>query len=154
MPGIADFAEIPNMGVVLLSCTMKRETTKARRIFCYSRHLLRVSPNRNVRYGVKNDSAAYSSTGTPYEYFLQATTRYPVLYLLHGSGGDEEAWPVMGIANVIMDNLIAQGKAKPMIVVIPNAYWNEIASLDVAGPRTAPPLRCGVGRGRCGLRRP
>jgi enterochelin esterase-like enzyme len=68
-----------------------------------------------------------------------STTRYPVLYLLHGSGGDEEAWPTMGIANVIMDNLIAQGKSKPMIVVMPNAYWNELASLDIAGPRTAPP---------------
>lgn len=72
-------------------------------------------------------------------------TKYPVLYLLHGSGGDEEAWPTMGIAKVIMDNLIAQGKAKPMIVVMPNAYWNETASLDVAGPRTAPPP--GVGSG-------
>jgi enterochelin esterase-like enzyme len=68
-----------------------------------------------------------------------STTRYPVLYLLHGSGGDEDAWPTMGIANVIMDNLIAQGKAKPMIVVMPNAYWNELASLDIAGPRTGPP---------------
>jgi enterochelin esterase-like enzyme len=66
-------------------------------------------------------------------------TKFPVLYLLHGSGGDEEAWPTMGIANVIMDNLIAQGKTKPMIVVMPNAYWNEIASLDLAGPRTGPP---------------
>jgi enterochelin esterase-like enzyme len=74
-----------------------------------------------------------------------STTRCPVLYLLHGSGGDEDAWPTMGIANVIMDNVIAQGKAKPMIVVMPNAYWSEVASLDVAGPRTAPPP--GVGSG-------
>ena len=74
-----------------------------------------------------------------------STTRYPVLYLLHGSGGDEDAWPTMGIANIIMDNLIAQGKAKPMIVVMPNAYWNEFASLDLAGPRKAPPP--GVGSG-------
>ena len=58
----------------------------------------------------------------------------------------------MGIANVIMDNLIAQGKAKPMIVVMPNAYWNELASLDAAGPRTAPPP--GVGSGNHGIRRP
>jgi enterochelin esterase family protein len=78
------------------------------------------------------------------------STRYPVLYLLHGSGGDEEAWPVMGIANVIMDNLIAEGKAKPMIVVMPNAYWNEIASLDVAGPRIAPPPGVGSGAGAVG----
>jgi enterochelin esterase family protein len=78
------------------------------------------------------------------------TGKYPVLYLLHGSGGDEEAWPVMGIANVIMDNLIAQGKSKPMIVVMPNAYWNEIASLDVGGPRTAPPPAVGSGAGSAG----
>jgi enterochelin esterase family protein len=45
---------------------------------------------------------------------------YPVLYLLHGAGGDEEAWVSRGRANYILDNLIAQGKAKPMIVVIPN----------------------------------
>ena len=76
--------------------------------------------------------------------------RYPVLYLLHGSGGDEEAWPVMGIANVIMDNLIADGKAKPMIVVMPNAYWNEYASLDIAGPRTGPPPGVGSGTGAVG----
>ncbi|HEY3384538.1 MAG TPA: alpha/beta hydrolase-fold protein [Vicinamibacterales bacterium] len=77
--------------------------------------------------------------------YEEGTTRYPVLYLLHGSGGDEAAWPEMGVANVIMDNLIAQGKARPMIVVMPNAYWNELASLDAAGPRTAPPP--GVGSG-------
>jgi enterochelin esterase-like enzyme len=74
-----------------------------------------------------------------------STARYPVLYLLHGSGGDEAAWPDMGVANVIMDNLAAAGRIKPMIVVMPNAYWNETASLDVAGPRTAPPP--GVGSG-------
>ncbi|PWU06298.1 MAG: hypothetical protein C5B51_12670 [Terriglobia bacterium] len=79
-----------------------------------------------------------------------STTRYPVLYLLHGSGGDEDAWPTMGIANVIMDNLLAQGKARPMIVVMPNAYWNEIASLDLAGPRTAPPPGVGSGGGTGG----
>jgi enterochelin esterase-like enzyme len=45
---------------------------------------------------------------------------YPVLYLLHGAGGDEEAWIELGRAAQIMDNLIAQGKAKPMIVVMPN----------------------------------
>lgn len=82
--------------------------------------------------------------------YEEGTTRYPVLYLLHGSGGDEDAWPTMGIANVIMDNLLAQRKAKPMIVVMPNAYWNEIASLDLAGPRTAPPPGVGSGGGTQG----
>ncbi len=46
--------------------------------------------------------------------------KYPVLYLLHGMGGDEEAWIALGRAAQILDNLIAQGKAKPMIVVMPN----------------------------------
>lgn len=45
---------------------------------------------------------------------------YPVLYLLHGMGGDEEAWLGLGRTSQILDNLIAQGKAKPMIVVMPN----------------------------------
>jgi len=45
---------------------------------------------------------------------------YPVLYLLHGAGGDEEAWNELGRASQILDNLIARGKAKPMIVVMPN----------------------------------
>jgi enterochelin esterase family protein len=46
--------------------------------------------------------------------------KYPVLYLLHGMGGDEEAWIALGRTAQILDNLIAQGKAKPMIVVMPN----------------------------------
>ncbi|OMP32840.1 MULTISPECIES: esterase [Mangrovimonas] len=45
---------------------------------------------------------------------------YPVFYLLHGMGGDEEAWIALGRTAQIMDNLIAQGKAEPMIVVMPN----------------------------------
>jgi enterochelin esterase-like enzyme len=48
--------------------------------------------------------------------------KYPVLYLLHGYSDDPSAWTVMGKANVILDNLIAQGKAKPMIVVMPLGY--------------------------------
>lgn len=46
--------------------------------------------------------------------------QYPVLYLLHGAGGDENAWSELGRAVQILDNLIAQGKAEPMIVVMPN----------------------------------
>ena len=45
---------------------------------------------------------------------------YPVLYLLHGAGGDENAWSELGRAAQILDNLIATGKAKPMIVIMPN----------------------------------
>ena len=49
---------------------------------------------------------------------------YPVMYLLHGAGGDEDAWTTLGRAAQIMDNLIATGKAKPMIVVMPNGNTN------------------------------
>lgn len=53
---------------------------------------------------------------------------YPVFYLLHGAGGDEEAWIALGRAAQIMDNLIAQGKAKPMIVVMPNGNVSQQAA--------------------------
>lgn len=52
--------------------------------------------------------------------YEKSSESYPVLYLLHGAGGDEEAWINLGRTAQIMDNLIAQGKAKPMIVVMPN----------------------------------
>ncbi|WP_026947479.1 esterase [Algoriphagus marincola] len=52
--------------------------------------------------------------------YEKSSAEYPVLYLLHGAGGDEEAWISLGRTAQIMDNLIAQGKAKPMIVVMPN----------------------------------
>jgi Putative esterase/Carbohydrate-binding module 48 (Isoamylase N-terminal domain) len=45
---------------------------------------------------------------------------YPVLYLIHGAGEDDAGWVNLGMANIILDNLIAQGKAKPMIVVMPS----------------------------------
>lgn len=50
--------------------------------------------------------------------------RYPVMYLLHGAGGDEDAWTTLGRAAQILDNLIAAGKVKPMIVVMPNGNAN------------------------------
>lgn len=57
---------------------------------------------------------------TPAGYEDNTTKRYPVLYLLHGAGGDENAWSELGRAAQILDNLIAQGKAEQMIVVMPN----------------------------------
>ncbi len=53
---------------------------------------------------------------------------YPVLYLLHGMGGDEEAWITLGRTAQIMDNLIARGKARPMIVVMPNGNVSQEAA--------------------------
>jgi enterochelin esterase family protein len=57
---------------------------------------------------------------TPPDYDTKPTTRYPVLYLQHGAGEDEGGWSIQGRMNFIMDNLIAEGKAKPMIIVMDN----------------------------------
>jgi enterochelin esterase family protein len=71
--------------------------------------------------------------------YKDTTTRYPVLYLLHGGGGDEDAWTTMGRATIIMDNLIAAGKAKPMIVVMPNGNAAQTISQGYGyGPTPAP----------------
>ncbi len=59
---------------------------------------------------------------TPAGYESSTYRRYPVLYLLHGSGGDENEWVGFGRACQILDNLIAQGKAEPMIIVMPNGH--------------------------------
>ena len=56
---------------------------------------------------------------TPAGYETNSKISYPVLYLLHGTTDTEETWTKVGRANVILDNLIAQGKAKPMIIVMP-----------------------------------
>ncbi|MBQ8069861.1 MAG: esterase [Bacteroidales bacterium] len=64
----------------------------------------------------------------PYGYEDNPKQKYPVLYLLHGGGGDEEAWTSMGRAAQIMDNLIEKGLAKPMIVVMPNGNPNQRAA--------------------------
>jgi enterochelin esterase family protein len=59
---------------------------------------------------------------TPAGYDAAAKKTYPVLYLLHGFSDDASGWTAVGHANAILDNLIAQGKAKPMIVVMPLGY--------------------------------
>ncbi len=60
--------------------------------------------------------------------YEQGKQRYPVFYLLHGSGGDETAWLHQGQAAQVLDNLIAWGKAVPMIVVMPNGNVDEHAA--------------------------
>jgi len=54
--------------------------------------------------------------------YEQSTGRYPLLYLLHGSGSDETSWTQRGLAHVILDNLIADGKMKPVVVVMPFGF--------------------------------
>jgi enterochelin esterase-like enzyme len=71
---------------------------------------------------------------TPYGYETSKKTKYPVLYLLHGAGGDEEAWTSMGRAAQILDNLIEKGLAKPMIVVMPNGNPGQQAACTLNLP--------------------
>ena len=60
---------------------------------------------------------------TPAEYDLKPNKRYPVLYLQHGGGENEYGWPQQGHTAQIMDNLIAEGKAEPFIIVMENGSW-------------------------------
>jgi len=64
---------------------------------------------------------------TPYGYET-SKTNYPVLYLLHGAGGDEDAWSTMGRTCQILDNLIEKQLAKPMLVVMPNGNPTQVAA--------------------------
>ncbi|MFZ0537395.1 MAG: alpha/beta hydrolase-fold protein [Candidatus Sulfotelmatobacter sp.] len=70
---------------------------------------------------VANDERDYY-VYTPPGYDAARKRKYPVLYLLHGYSDDASAWTAVGRANVILDNLIAQNKAKPMILVMPLGY--------------------------------
>lgn len=73
--------------------------------------------------GMERRLTVYTPAG-----YENCSKKYPVLYLLHGMGGDEEAWISLGRTAQIMDNLIAQGKAEPMIVVMPNGNsWQDAA---------------------------
>jgi enterochelin esterase family protein len=90
---------------------------------------------------------------TPPDYDANPQTRYPVLYLQHGAGEDETGWTKQGRVNFILDNLIAQKKAKPMIVVMDHGYANRPGPASPAGPpagRGAAP----AGRGGGGVLAP
>lgn len=68
--------------------------------------------------------------------YEQSSQRYPVLYLQHGAGEDESGWSNQGRVNLIMDNLIAAGKAKPMIIVMENGGGSALFA-GAAAPRRA-----------------
>jgi S-formylglutathione hydrolase FrmB len=78
---------------------------------------------------------------TPPGYDTNTSTRYPVLYLQHGGGEDERVWIEMGRTNVILDNLLAQGKVKPMIVIM------ETSAVGAPGGAGAGRGAVGPGRG-------
>lgn len=97
------------------------------------------------RSGVAGDHRDYH-VYTPPGYNARATATYPVLYLLHGFSDDASGWTAVGQAHVIMDNLIAQRHAHPMIVVMPLGYGApEIVS---RGPRSPDVWRRNIERFR------
>ncbi len=76
----------------------------------------------------------------PPSYEAQTKQRFPVLYLQHGGGEDETGWIRQGRANFILDNLLAEGKCKPMIIVMAYGYARRAgqAAPAVTGPPTSP----------------
>jgi enterochelin esterase-like enzyme len=96
---------------------------------------------KNVPHGQLREVLYFSKTSnsnrhcfvyTPPEYDKDPSRRFPVLYLQHGMGEDETGWGRQGHANLILDNLIAEGKAKPLIIVMENGG-------GIGGPRRAGP---------------
>ncbi len=107
---------------------------------------------KNVPHGEVREHWYYSRTNsawrrcynlTPPDYSSNSSNRYPVLYLMHGAGEDERGWSTQGHVNFILDNLIAAGKAMPMIVVMENGGGS---ALFAPGARTRRPST-GPGRG-------
>jgi enterochelin esterase family protein len=78
--------------------------------------------SENIYFSKLTQSFRRCFVYTPAGYELNPQKRYPVLYLQHGSFEDETGWSSQGKANLILDNLIAEGKAQPMIIVMDNGY--------------------------------
>lgn len=86
-------------------------------------------------HSAENDMTRRLYVYTPYGYNpKKSKVKYPVLYLLHGGGGDEDAWSTLGRTCQILDNLIAAGKASPMLVVMPNGNPSQHASQTLQIP--------------------
>src|SRR6185312_13103412 len=86
----------------------------------------------SVTVGIKRKARVY----TPPGYSKDKT--YPVLYLLHGIGGDENEWPRGGAPDAILDNLYADNKAVPMIVVMPNGRASKDLTARDPIPKQSP----------------
>ncbi|MFO1477236.1 MAG: alpha/beta hydrolase-fold protein [Verrucomicrobiota bacterium] len=98
---------------------------------------------QNVPHGDVREHWYYSQTNsawrrcfvyTPPDYNTNTAARYPVVYLQHGAGEDERGWSTQGRVNFILDNLIAEGKARPMIVVMDNGGGSAIFADDGGRP--------------------
>ncbi|MEO7768340.1 MAG: alpha/beta hydrolase-fold protein [Ferruginibacter sp.] len=108
---------------------------------------------KNVPHGeIKSKWYSSSITGTlrrafvytPYDYDKNTKKRYPVLYLQHGGGEDERGWPVQGRVNFILDNLIAEGKVNPMIIVMDCGYATRTGEQPPVAPTGLSSQQVGV----------
>ena len=106
---------------------------------------VRIETYHSKSLGVPRTIWVYTPPG-----YDRGNTRYPVFYLLHGSGNTDSSWMLTGRANLILDNLIAEGKARPMILVHPFGYARQGVGLgpEVAG--AAPAAAGGAAGGRGG----
>ena len=98
---------------------------------------------QNVPHGEVREYWYYSQTNsawrrcfiyTPPDYDSNPTARYPVVYLQHGAGEDERGWSTQGRVNFILDNLVAEGKARPMIVVMDNGGGSALFAAGARSP--------------------
>lgn len=104
---------------------------------------------KNVPHGQIRETLFYSKSTsavlrcyvyTPAEYEKNPSKRYPVLYLQHGGGEDETGWGSQGKTGLIMDNLIAEGKTKPFLIVMANSY---VPGAQMGPPRAPAPAPAG-----------
>jgi enterochelin esterase family protein len=98
--------------------------------------------SQNLYFSKITNSQRRCFVYTPPDYDKNTSTRYPVLYLQHGMGEDETGWNVQGKANLILDNLIAEKKAIPMIIVMDKGYATK--------PNQTPPQAGGAPAGGSG----
>ena len=105
-------------------------------------YALKNVPHGQIRehfyFSKSNNSMRRCFVYTPPDYDREVTKRYPVLYLQHGGGEDETGWPNQGKANLIMDNLLAEGKTKPFIIVMDNGTWTWPAGVSRPKPGDRP----------------
>ncbi len=95
--------------------------------------IVRIHPYHSKIQNAARRAFIYTPPG-----YDRSDQRYPVLYLQHGAGEDETGWSSQGRVNFIMDNLIANGKARPMIVVMENGGGSALFARGNPGPATRP----------------
>jgi feruloyl esterase len=94
---------------------------------------VRIAWYPSTTLGVERRLHVYTPPG-----YERGKDRYPVLYLLHGGGDEDSGWSTIGRAGFILDNLLAEGKALPMLVVMPNGSLPRPANLPAVAPGTTP----------------